>query len=543
MANLNRVFTEELSCPVCLEELNQPKCLPSCAHNVCKSCLEKMLHPEPGIIICPTCRRVSHIPAGGITALPTNTVLVRLLEVTPGRQERLSIQRALDKSRPVVEQMERGIQEIDRSLENLTDKWQQTNEVVHKTASNLVEQIRKQEHNFSNQVQDFYSQKQRILQHQRNNLSTLHTNASGCVTLAEEVLQRGDCGEMAELKAPLTQQLGEIAQMNLANDACGATEEIEFVRNDSIQEALESSGFGQMKSITTNKLDSTLGASAACLDYTKVGKAVGKFGRKGSKRGEFKSPGGVSTNEFGEIAVADYFNNRVQVFDENGKFRFQFGKKGHDNGQFQCPAGLAYTKDNNIAVLDSRNYRVQIFDRTGIFLFKFGKHGSKQGELGRAEGISVDTSGNIIITEVDNNRVQVFWPNGTFAYQFGASGTERFERPLSTAFIDCKFYTSDSGNFCVKVFNTQGEYVRQFGREGGGSGEFKCPRGIAVDRENGNILVCDSENHCVHIFKVDGTFLTKFETKKTPVGIALLKNKSIVVSSYYGNCVQILTYA
>jgi len=63
-----------------------------------------------------------------------------------------------------------------------------------------------------------------------------------------------------------------------------------------------------------------------------------------------------------------------------------------------------------------------------------------------------------------------------------------------------------------------------------------------VDRSNDCILVCDSENNCVHVFKLDGTYVINYETKKTPVGIDLLKAKKVVVSSYYGHCVQILSY-
>ena len=103
--SLARVFNEELSCPICLEELKEPKCLPECAHNVCKACLESMAGETPEVIRCPICRQDSQIPRGGVRALPTNTVLIRLLEATPGRQERLDVEKSLDKRKPVVEEM------------------------------------------------------------------------------------------------------------------------------------------------------------------------------------------------------------------------------------------------------------------------------------------------------------------------------------------------------------------------------------------------------------------------------------------------------
>ena len=232
----------------------------------------------------------------------------------------------------------------------------------------------------------------------------------------------------------------------------------------------------------------------------------------------------------------------LKVFNENGKFLFKFGMKGNANGQFLGPTGIAYARNNKLVVLDSRNYRVQIFDRAGRFLMSFGKRGSNKGELGRAEGISVDAADNIIVTDTENNRVQIFSPDGTFLHQFGDQGPEGFDKPLGTVCHKEEFYTSDGGNNCVKVFNRSGVYVRQFGRVGMTTGDFRCPRGIAVDRTNELILVCDSENHCVHVFKVDGVYVANFKTKKTPVGIDLLKERKVVVSSYYGHCVQIMSF-
>ena len=190
----------------------------------------------------------------------------------------------------------------------------------------------------------------------------------------------------------------------------------------------------------------------------------------------------------------------------------------------------------------AENYRVQIFDNAGQYLLSFGKRGSNEGEFGLAEGIFVDNDNNILVTDTENNRVQIFLLDGTFVRQFGGRGPEGFDKPLGTVYHKDEFYTSDKGNNCIKVFDRVGGYVRQFDRVGFATSEFQCPRGITVDSTNDFILVCDTENHCIHVFKLDGTYVTKFGTKKTPVGIDLLKGRQVIVSSYYGHCVQILTY-
>lgn len=544
-ANLTRVLNEELSCPVCLEELKEPKCLPTCAHNVCKACLENMARSDPEIVRCPTCRRVSQVPPGGVNSLPTNNVLIKFLEITPGRQERLDIQKSLEKSKPVVQEMEKRLAILDRALEDLQVDWKKAKDDIHLTANISVELIRSQESTFCEEVEDFYSKKQKTLQNQRQNLGSLMGNSSACLDTADGVLVKGDVQELTEMSKVLIEQLQEISLMNFEDadelkQRCG--EQLEFFPNHDLQISVEKQCIGQVRrKISERKLPS-LSAARASSDVDTIGRVIKKIGHKGTRKGNFKNPGGVASNAQGEIAVTDYFNNRVEIFDEDGKFLFKFGKKGSGEGQFLGPTGITYTRTNKIVVLDSRNFRVQIFDKTGHFLMNFGKRGSNQGEFGWAEGVSVDENDNIIVTDTENNRVQIFLLDGTFVRQFGGRGTEGFDTPLGTVYHKEEFYTSDKGNNCIKVFDGNGEYVRQFGRVGPGTGDFRCPRGIAVDRLNDCILVCDSENNCVHVFNLDGTYLVNFATKKTPVGIDLLKGKKVVVSSYYGHCVQILSY-
>ena len=545
-ASLTRVFTEELSCPICLEELIEPKCLPVCAHNVCKACLDNMARKNSEIIRCPTCRQISRIPPGGISSLPTNNVLIKFIEVTPGRKERLKIQKSLDHSKPVVEEMRKRLTILDSALESLDDNWKKTLEEVRFTSNTLIEIIRSQESKYLQELEEFYSKKQKSLQNQRQTLSTLRANASSCVQAADEVLEKSDPQELKDMEEVLTQQLKEIKLMNFEDinemrSKCD--EKLEFYPNHDFQLNLEKYCIGQLKSEITQRSPSNLGFSTDTADINSIGRVIKKIGHKGTRKGNFKNPGGIASNEKGEIAVTDYFNNRVEVFSENGKFLFKFGKKGHDEGQLLGPTGIAYTRNNKIIVLDSKNYRVQIFDNTGRFLMSFGKKGSNEAELGQAEGISVDDNDNIIVTDTENNRVQIFLLDGTFVRQFGAHGPEGFDRPLGAVHHKGEFYISDKGNNCVKVFDNNGIYVRQFGRVGNATSEFRCPRGITVDKTNDRILVCDSENHCVHVYKLDGTYVTKFETKKTPVGIDLLKGRQVIVSSYYGHCFQILSYS
>ena len=59
--------------------------------------------------------------------------------------------------------------------------------------------------------------------------------------------------------------------------------------------------------------------------FSSDGTHLRSFGREGQRNGEFKFPTGIAFDSIGNILVADCFNHRVQIFDENGNFLGSFG--------------------------------------------------------------------------------------------------------------------------------------------------------------------------------------------------------------------------
>lgn len=112
--------------------------------------------------------------------------------------------------------------------------------------------------------------------------------------------------------------------------------------------------------------------------------------------------------------VSDLKNNRIQIFDENGKLLSMFGREGGGPGEFRAPAGLSFDRVDNLYVTEIGNDRVQVFNNKGQFLTMFGRKGSANGEFGNLHGIIVDRSnGWVYVADTANNRVQVFKPVST----------------------------------------------------------------------------------------------------------------------------------
>ena len=72
------------------------------------------------------------------------------------------------------------------------------------------------------------------------------------------------------------------------------------------------------------------------------------------------------------IYVADSGNDRVIVFDFQGKFITVIGRRGQGPAEFINPSGLFVFEDGRLAVADFDNHRIQIFDRDGEFFESIG---------------------------------------------------------------------------------------------------------------------------------------------------------------------------
>jgi DNA-binding beta-propeller fold protein YncE len=140
-------------------------------------------------------------------------------------------------------------------------------------------------------------------------------------------------------------------------------------------------------------------------------------GVAGSGNGQFNRPWGVAVDGSGNIFVTDssfaslppqVLNDRLQKFDQNGKFLTTWGGTGSGIGQFRAPLGVAVDGSGNVFVADLYNNRVQVFDNNGNFLTTWGTAGSGNGQFDQPYAIAVDGSGNVFVAEYNNRRIQKF---------------------------------------------------------------------------------------------------------------------------------------
>jgi sugar lactone lactonase YvrE len=132
----------------------------------------------------------------------------------------------------------------------------------------------------------------------------------------------------------------------------------------------------------------------------KVLMTLGKPGVAGAGNDEFNRPTDVVVAANGDIFVSDGHggdsNARVVKYSKDGKFIKTWGKKGFGPGEFDTPHALALDSRGRLFVGDRNNNRIQIFDQDGKFLEEWA-------QFGRPSGVFIDGNDFIYVADSESN--------------------------------------------------------------------------------------------------------------------------------------------
>jgi sugar lactone lactonase YvrE len=162
------------------------------------------------------------------------------------------------------------------------------------------------------------------------------------------------------------------------------------------------------------------GMGNVVLEFDQTGKVLrtlGKPGVSGAGPDTFNEPNAVLIAPNGNIFVSDGHepgpghNARVVKLDPNGKFIKQWGGHGTGPGQFEMPHALAMDSQGRLFVGDRGNNRVQIFDQDGKFIASWN-------QFSRPSGVYIDKNDVLYVADSESTETKGYgynpgWKRGT----------------------------------------------------------------------------------------------------------------------------------
>jgi DNA-binding beta-propeller fold protein YncE len=142
--------------------------------------------------------------------------------------------------------------------------------------------------------------------------------------------------------------------------------------------------------------------------FTAAGEYVTEFGEHGSGDGQFQRPSGMCWQN-GEVYVVDAFNNRLQVFSDDGRF-LRVVTLPEKSAPLEYPYDMRVTKDNLIYVIENKSARLTVMRLDGTIVGRYGKPGRGMDEFYQPWDLTVLTDGRVLVADTGNHRLVELTP-------------------------------------------------------------------------------------------------------------------------------------
>jgi streptogramin lyase len=297
------------------------------------------------------------------------------------------------------------------------------------------------------------------------------------------------------------------------------------------------------------------------------------------KKALFRSPEGITADDYGNLYITEYRSSIIRKVDSKGNVSILAGqplKTGYADGKaseslIDRPHGIAVDKTGNVFFCDMKNHLIRKIDSQGVISTVAGEKGKsgikdgleKNAQFNQPEGIVIDSKGNLFIADTYNFTIRKIDKSG-FVTTFAGTGNQKgyldgngkkalFNMPIGIAIdksdnlfvVDAIYDSSEQGNSVIRKIDPKGNvttFAGVKGKNGHQDGKlqeaiFNKPVGITVGND-GSIFVADTEADLIRMIDIKGNVTTiggQYLIEKSQDGIgnkaAFSDPQSLVVTS------------
>jgi len=415
------------------------------------------------------------------------------------------------KMKSMIETQKRNLQakmntvsKLDQDYVKIIQRGEEVKRDVQRTVDNLIANIEVKKQTIFAAVEDQTKKSIESLTTQKTEIEHQIEVIKSSLDKADKVLTRSTNAEVVQVKKSLETILEEVDQTTkpTERDVKDLPTSV-FVPNLKMLKTVNTEEIGTLKILQQTEASQSV--------------AEGKGLQEGTVGVEAQFVL-TTRNAEGEQCYNEHDRVTVEISDEQGlecatEVRINDNKDGSykvsyslkDQGKYKVTV-----KVNEKNVVNSPfSIDVKLFQLRPVFCA--GKEGSSVGMFQSPWGVAVNARDEIAVTDCWNHRVQIFDSDGKYLRSFGRKGNKEceFNRPAGITFHKSgNIFVTDQGNHRIQIFSGEGEYLGMFGGYGSLDSQFSCPCGLSVDSD-GNIIVADAGNKLIKIFSPDGKFLMK----------------------------------
>lgn len=257
---------------------------------------------------------------------------------------------------------------------------------------------------------------------------------------------------------------------------------------------------------------------------------------------QLRNPAAVVEDSFGNLYIADTFNNRIRKLATDGTITTIAGSDtttySGDGGAatragLSHPSGIALDRNGVLYIADTAHHMVRKVSAEGVISrvagtgaagYKGDGGAATDANLNTPMGVAVDAAGNLYIADTLNHRIRRVTPDGKIAtvagngaaayYGDGGAATDASLNYPQAVTVDQagNLYIGDTYNDRVRKVTPDGTIVTVAGngaaRYAGDGGpataaSLNYPKGVAVDA-SGNLFIADCHNARIRMVTEDG---------------------------------------